>query len=172
MSIKFSFIFRPFYLFNFFFASDAERVLSKGSILIIDNLILQISKCTHIIPSSSAQKPIVNIKNDEAGSSNSSMRTAIYITSREETPESIVAASNTIKESKHAAINPKLLDKRRIILTNVQTFLNQEFLDLYVEFLSNEIEIERFDLSQELKNAIVVTFVKDIGKYLARIDPL
>ena len=43
---------------------------------------------------------------------------------------------------------------------------------MYVEFLSNEIEIERFDLSQELKNAIVVTFVKDIGKYLARIDPL
>ena len=151
--------------------SDAERVLSKGSILIIDNLILQISKCTNIIPSSTAQKPIVNIKNDEAGSSSSSMRTAIYITSREETPESIVAASNTNKESKpHAAINPKLLDKRRIILTNVQTFLNQEFLDLYVEFLSNEIEIERFDLSQELKNAIVVTFVKDIGKYWARID--
>ena len=142
--------------------------MSKGSILIIDNLILQISKCTNIIPSSSAQKPIVNIKNDEAGSSNSSMRTAIYITSREETPESIVAASNITKESKqHAAINPKLLDKRRIILTNVQSFLNQEFLDLYVEFLSNEIEIERFDLSQELKNAIVVTFVKDIGKYLA-----
>jgi len=55
------------------------------------------------------------------------------------------------------------LDEKRIILTNVLPFVDQDYLELYIEYLSDEVEIVRFDLSHELKDAIVVTFEKNIG---------
>ena len=57
----------------------------------------------------------------------------------------------------------ELLDEKRIILTNVLSFVGQDYFELYIEYLSNEVEIVRFDLSKELKDGIVVTFEKNIG---------
>ncbi len=58
----------------------------------------------------------------------------------------------------------ELLDEKRIILTNVLSFVGQDYFELYIEYLSNEVEIVRFDLSKELKDAIIVTFEKNIGQ--------
>ena len=56
-----------------------------------------------------------------------------------------------------------VLDPRRIILTNVLPFIGQDYLELYIEYLSNEVEIVRFDASKEIKDALVITFEKNIG---------
>ena len=70
--------------------------------------------------------------------------------------------------SEAAGITTDIFDHRRIILTNVLSFIDQDFLELYIEYLSNEVEIERFDLSKELKDTVVITFENDISEYNQR----
>lgn len=65
----------------------------------------------------------------------------------------------------------RAIDKRRLLLINLPNQLHTDHLILYLEYLSDEIDVERFDLSKELKNTIVVTFKKDIGKlYILKLS--
>lgn len=58
----------------------------------------------------------------------------------------------------------KPIDQRRILLTNVPIGLDYDYLELYLEYLSDEIEVERIDLGEEIPNSIVVTFKKFFGR--------
>ena len=58
------------------------------------------------------------------------------------------------------------LDTKRIVLSNIPNEINKEYLELYLEYLSDEIAVERFDFSTEIKNIILVTFIKSIGIYI------
>jgi hypothetical protein len=59
-----------------------------------------------------------------------------------------------------------MIDNKRILLNNIPNEINKEYLELYLEYLSDEIAIERYDFSKEFKNNLLVTFTKDIGNYL------
>lgn len=85
---------------------------------------------------------------DSSDSSNSSLVTAIVNSSRANTPLEII----------------KPIDQKRILLTNVPSSIDKDYLDLYLEYLSDEVEIERIDVGEEIANSIVVTYSKFIGK--------
>jgi hypothetical protein len=51
---------------------------------------------------------------------------------------------------------------RRIFLTNVPLPIEREYLEIYLEYLSNEIEVESVHLGSEIKNSILVTYVRPI----------
>jgi hypothetical protein len=57
----------------------------------------------------------------------------------------------------------RLTDKRRILLLNVPDDIDYDYLELYLEYLSDEIEIECIDYAREMQNSIVATFVRNIG---------
>ena len=58
-----------------------------------------------------------------------------------------------------------MIDKRRLLLKNVPYSIDKEYLELYLEYLSDDNnEIERYDLLKHSKDSLVVTFLKDIGK--------
>lgn len=86
---------------------------------------------------------------DSPYSSNSSLVTAIVNSSRANTPLEII----------------KPIDQKRILLTNVPSSIEKEYLDLYLEYLSDEVEIERIDVGQEIANSIVITYSKFIGNF-------
>lgn len=75
------------------------------------------------------------------------------------------SSSHHSQSGRASTLEPiKLVDQHRIILTNVPSNLDQDFLELYLEYLSDEVEIERFDLGEEILNSIVVTYKKFVGK--------
>lgn len=113
---------------------DAERVLSRGSTYKIGKIYLTISRFSYDYESSY--------------SSNSSLVTAIVNSSRANTPLEII----------------KPIDQKRILLTNVPNSVDKEYLDLYLEYLSDEVEIERIDVAKEIANSIVITYSKFIGR--------
>jgi hypothetical protein len=76
---------------------------------------------------------------------------------------------NTIQNTKYETKQPKdsnskKVDSKRIFLTNIPKNLEQEYLEIYLEYLSNEIEIESVHLGGEIKNSILVTYTKNISK--------
>jgi len=122
---------------------DAERVLSKGTTFKFDNTMLYVSKFPN---------PTVKYRNDLSESA--------------QAPKT----QNTLdlKNKNSSEMGPTdlmVLDERRIILTNVLSFIDQDYFELYIEYLSNEVEIVRFDLCKELNDGIVITFEKNIGKF-------
>lgn len=54
-------------------------------------------------------------------------------------------------------------DKRRVLLLNVPDDIDYDYLELYLEYLSDEIEVECIDYAREMLNSIVATFVREIG---------
>lgn len=56
-----------------------------------------------------------------------------------------------------------LTDKRRILLLNVPDDIDYDYLELYLEYLSDECEVECIDYAREMQNSIVATFVREIG---------
>lgn len=121
---------------------DAERVLSKGNPFKIENTLLFVSKFTN--------EDLVEKQHREPNFDNS----AQFIVKKSSLESSFPNSTETTDLA--------MVDRRRIILTNVLSFLDQDFLELYIEYLSNEADIERFDMSREIKDTIVVTFEKDI----------
>lgn len=55
------------------------------------------------------------------------------------------------------------IDLRRLILFNLPIDLIQEYLELYLEYLSGETEIERIDYSNLEDTTVMVTFKTDLG---------
>lgn len=60
----------------------------------------------------------------------------------------------------------KPVDPRRIFLTNVPLPIEQELLEIYLEYLSGEenIEVETVHLGDEIRNSILVTYSTSVGK--------
>ena len=56
-------------------------------------------------------------------------------------------------------------DDQRLLLTNIPDLIHVDHLVLYLEYLSDEIAVERLDYCRELKNSIAVTFVRAIGSF-------
>lgn len=58
----------------------------------------------------------------------------------------------------------KMIDEKRVILTNIPKSTTYEHLLLYLEYLSDEVAIEHVDNAhKDIKNSIVVQFINDIG---------
>ncbi|CAF0924719.1 unnamed protein product [Didymodactylos carnosus] len=55
------------------------------------------------------------------------------------------------------------IDARRLILFNLPTDIIREYLELYIENLTNEAEIERIDYSNECDTTVMVTFKQELG---------
>ena len=71
--------------------------------------------------------------------------------------------SNETKKNK--LIEIKLVDERKVLLTNIPSDISYEHLILYLEYLSDEIGIEHVDDShKDVKSSIVITFIKNIGR--------
>lgn len=58
------------------------------------------------------------------------------------------------------------VDLRRLILFNLPIDLIQEYLELYLEYLSGETEIERIDYSNLEDSTVMVTFKTELGSSL------
>ena len=58
---------------------------------------------------------------------------------------------------------PSDVDPRRLILYNLPMDLVQEYLELYLEYLSGETEIERIDYSNLEDTTVMVTFKTELG---------
>ena len=54
-------------------------------------------------------------------------------------------------------------ETNRILLRNVPFYINKELLELYIDYLSGEVEIERIDQSKIDPYSIMVTFKENIG---------
>ena len=58
----------------------------------------------------------------------------------------------------------KMIDDRRVVLTNIPKSITYEHLLLYLEYLSDEVGIEHVDNAhKDVKNSIVVQFMRHIG---------
>ena len=55
------------------------------------------------------------------------------------------------------------VDLRRLILFNLPLDLIEEYLELYLEYLSGESEIERIDYSNLEDTTVMVTFKTELG---------
>ena len=73
---------------------------------------------------------------------------------------------NKLNETKkNKLIEIKLVDERKVLLTNIPSDISYEHLILYLEYLSDEIGIEHVDDShKDVKSSIVITFIKNIGR--------
>ena len=72
---------------------------------------------------------------------------------------------NKSNETKKKLIEIKLVDERKVLLTNIPGDISYEHLILYLEYLSDEIGIEHVDDShKDVKSSIVITFSKNIGR--------
>lgn len=71
-----------------------------------------------------------------------------------------------IKNSKNSSTvsHQNDIDFRRLILFNLPHDLVQEYLELYLEYLSGESEIERIDYSNLEDTTVMVTFKNELGK--------
>lgn len=58
------------------------------------------------------------------------------------------------------------VDLRRLILFNLPLDLIEEYLELYLEYLSGESEIERIDYSNLEDSTVMVTFKTELGAFL------
>ena len=128
---------------QFFNFLDAERVLSKGTTFKFENTMLHVSKFSN---------PTDKYRND--------------ISEPAQAPK--VQNTLDIRNKNSSEMEPTdlmVLDERRIILTNVLSFIDQDYFELYIEYLSNEVEIFRFDLCKVINDGIVITFEKNIGKF-------
>lgn len=62
------------------------------------------------------------------------------------------------------------VDFRRLILFNLPMDLVQEYLELYLEYLSGETEIERIDYSNLEDTTVMVTFKTELGQLKIEIE--
>lgn len=164
-----------------------ERVISRGTSLKIANHELQVSKLnsTSVDTTEKMKYLPAIVEKDSVSSSDISGASATYntkedasITSMSATP--VVSNSvgqppgnnaTTTNNNKLFAL-PKLnrldlelfTDKRRVHLLNVPDDIDYDYLELYLEYLSDEIEVECIDYAREMPNSIVATFVREIGK--------
>jgi hypothetical protein len=69
--------------------------------------------------------------------------------------------SKTVNHQHHRQSND--VDLRRLILFNLPIDLIQEYLELYLEYLSGESEIERLDYSNLEDTTVMVTFKTELG---------
>lgn len=58
------------------------------------------------------------------------------------------------------------VDLRRLILFNLPLDLIEEYLELYLEYLSGESEIERIDYSNLEDSTVMVTFKTELGSFV------
>ena len=65
----------------------------------------------------------------------------------------------------HSQQHSSDVDLRRLILYNLPIDLIQEYLELYLEYLSGETEIERIDYSNLEDTTVMVTFKTELGPY-------
>ncbi|CAF0945727.1 unnamed protein product [Rotaria sp. Silwood1] len=68
----------------------------------------------------------------------------------------------------HTHNQSNVVDLRRLILFNLPIDLVQEYLELYLEYLSGETEIERIDYSNLEDTTVMVTFKTDLDMYEVR----
>lgn len=119
-------------------------MISKGATLKIANHVLQVSKFNGAIdPDKMKYLPAI-VEKDSVSSSDISSTT-----------------KDAVKLSR--VDYDRLTDKRRILLLNVPDDIDYDYLELYLEYLSDEIEIECIDYAREMQNSIVATFVRNIG---------
>ncbi|CAF2510978.1 unnamed protein product [Rotaria sp. Silwood2] len=74
--------------------------------------------------------------------------------------------NNHLHHNRHNQSND--VDLRRLILFNLPIDLVQEYLELYLEYLSGETEIERIDYSNLEDSTVMVTFKTDLNMYEVR----
>ena len=67
-------------------------------------------------------------------------------------------------------ISNKPIDSHRILLTNVPMPIDQDYLEVYLEYLSNEVEVETVHKGNEIKNSIFVTYIKSIDFEQVRLN--
>lgn len=56
------------------------------------------------------------------------------------------------------------IDNRRIFLVNFPDEIDHDYLELYLEYLSDEIEVESIENTPEDMNSLLITFKKNIGQ--------
>ena len=112
-------------------------------------------------PSSPQRKLQANNRQNDSVSTSSTTATT--------TPTSNNNNNNNNNSSTASNETRERLDKQRILLDNMPAHIDDDYLELYLEYLSGEVSVERFDLSTELKNVMMVTFVQPIGWFENKI---
>jgi hypothetical protein len=87
----------------------------------------------------------------------------------EDVDDACSSRTTIIKESPQLNIESLLYETNRILLRNVPYYINKEYFELYIDFLSGEVEIERFDQSKIDPHAIMISFKNNIGMSVDKI---
>lgn len=139
----------------------------------IANHELQISKLnsTSVDPEKMKYLPAI-VEKDSISSSDISAASATYNTKDTSTTSVSATAITSSRSNAQSSTMPRLnrldyelfTDKRRVLLTNVPDDIDYDYLELYLEYLSDEVEVECIDYAREMQNSIVATFAREIGK--------
>ena len=81
----------------------------------------------------------------------------------EDTDDTLSYRTTIIKESPKLNSDSLPYESNKILLRNIPFYINKEYLELYVDYLSNETEIDRMDQSKIDPYTIMVTFKTNIG---------
>lgn len=79
------------------------------------------------------------------------------------TPSTTIFDKKPLQPPPPPKCEERVMDKRRVLLLNVPDDIDYDYLELYLEYLSDEVEVECIDYAREMLNSIVATFVRDIG---------
>lgn len=139
-----------------------ERVIAKGPTQQIGTHILQVSKLngSSVDPDKMKYLPAI-VEKDSLSSSEMSTSPTL---AKKEADHRVVSTSQGKQANMTTGYDLSKTDKRRILLLNVPDDIDYDYLELYLEYLSDEIEVECIDYARETLNSIVATFVRDIGK--------
>jgi hypothetical protein len=151
---------------TYFSRDDAQKVLARGSIFKLDNKYLSVSRYSNkikqrlesVISSTESENELVSSSSDNTLSN---LSVIINDLADDLSPQQLlVNDTNSVSKS---------IDKKRILLTNVPVgSISEEYLVLYLEYLNNNnprIELDRYDLSSEITNTLLVTFKSPIGNF-------
>jgi hypothetical protein len=70
----------------------------------------------------------------------------------------------SIASIKQYSLNESNIDSCKILLKNVPVDISRDYLELYIDYISGEIDIERIDRSKVDCNTVIVSFRHCIGK--------
>lgn len=166
---------------------DVERVIARGPTQKIANHVLQVSRLNISSVETDKMKYLPAIvEKDSISSSDISCSGMLLKESKAAamaaalvssvTTTATIGANSTVEtfssttpvsfRNKLERLDYDLLtDKRRILLLNVPDDIDYDYLELYLEYLSDECEVECIDYAREMQNSIVATFVREIGIY-------
>ena len=71
-----------------------------------------------------------------------------------------------IKDSPTLTIDSLPYEANRILLRHVPYYISKDHLELYIDYLSDGVEIERIDQSKMDPYAMMVTFKDNIGFFI------